>query len=333
MGARPYECSVNVARPSAGEKLRGSIAEVILASTVARSNRFRPEPSGNPVLLNLKPRGKRLRENTQRIVHDEQSGLPFVRLPGLSGARGLVHAFLTRRGGVSRGPYGELNLSERVGDDPEAVRRNHELVRRAFGLPPEGPTRLRQVHGVAVRVVRSEKDAADLSGKEGDALVTNRPGLSLAVGAADCAPVILYDEVGGALAVVHAGWKGTALGAPAAALAEMTRLYGTRPANVLAAVGPCAGGCCYEVDESVARAFREGGHFWGKFSLPTGPGKWKLDLAKANALALEGAGVPKERIETSGLCTICREDLFFSYRRDGRRSGRMLSLAYIRTMQ
>ncbi len=271
----------------------------------------------------------RAEEAGSRATLDERGGLKFVRLPGLTHIKGLTHAFLSRIGGVSAGPYAGLNLSWKVGDDPEKVRSNSEIVRQAFNIGEDRLFRVRQVHETKTVVVTPGLGAADVSTIEADALATGEPGCALAISTADCAPVILYDQSKKALAAVHAGWRGTALGAPAAALAKLTELNGTKPADVWAGVGPCVGQCCYEVDEAVEKGFREGGHPWEEIATPAGEGKWRLDIARANKLALLRAGIPEPQVETSGLCSVCREDLFFSYRRDGPESGRMLSLAFI----
>jgi YfiH family protein len=193
------------------------------------------------------------------------------------------------------------------------------LVRQ--GLGPELPAFARQVHGARVLTTRSP----GLAG-EADALLTDRPGLPLAVFTADCLGVVLYDPDGPRLAVIHAGWRGTAASAAGAA-ARVLAAAGGRPERFLAAIGPSIGPCCYEADrpviERLERAFGDG---WRQWAAPRGPGRWMLDLWGANEAQLRSVGLRPEHIDNPRLCTACRQDLFFSYRR-GRGQGRLVAAA------
>jgi YfiH family protein len=177
------------------------------------------------------------------------------------------------------------------------------------------------VHGAVVLRV----EAGGLAGP-GDVLATARPALPLAISTADCLPVVLYDARGGRLAAVHAGWRGTAQGVLRAAVSWLATA-GTAPADLLVAIGPSIGPCCYEVDAPVVgrfeAAFGAAGEPWFR---PKGPGKWMLDLWQANLDQLTGAGVRLERVDLLGLCTGCRPDLLFSYRRE-RGAGRLVTVA------
>ncbi len=193
----------------------------------------------------------------------------------------------------------------------------------ARDLVEEPPAFARQVHGADVLVARA-------GGRVGvaDALVSDRPGLPLAVFTADCVPVVVYDPDGRRLALVHAGWRGTLRSVTAAAAAALGRAGAAAP-RLLAAIGPSIGPCCYEVDgpviEPLARAFPEA---WSAWVTPAGPGKWMLDLWKANEDQLRGAGVDPARVENPRLCTACRGDLFFSYRREGK-GGSLATVAAV----
>jgi len=217
------------------------------------------------------------------------------------------HAFTTRAGGVSRGPYATLNLSPGVGDDPERVAENRRRILAAFGHPPAFG--LDQVHGSRVVVARGPGVA------EGDGAVTNVPGLLLRVSTADCYPLLLEDPDSGAVGAVHAGWRGVAAGIVENAVEAMKQAFGTEPARLRVAIGPGICGKCYQVGPEVVEAV---GGF--AFSDPLEPGRYRLDLAAAIEARLGAVGV--EAIWCVRRCTFEEENLF-SYRRQGPRSGRM----------
>jgi hypothetical protein len=155
---------------------------------------------------------------------------------------------------------------------------------------------------------------------EGDALYTGRPGLLLAVRTADCLPILIADEAREAVAVVHAGWRGASSRIAAKAVAAMRARLASRPEDLLVAIGPGIGVCCYEVGPEVASLFRD--LFPERGDLAGGS---RIDLAEANRRILMEAGVPAGRIHTAGLCTACTPAEFHSWRRDGEKAGRMLS--------
>ncbi len=246
-------------------------------------------------------------------------------------------AFTTRLGGVSVGAYASLNLGTGSGDDPAAVAANGRRLASALGFRPADVARLRQVHGAEVAVVERAGPPSRAIG-EFDAAVTERRGVVLLVLAADCVPVLLVDGRRPAVGAVHAGWRGIAADAPGAAVRRMVAAFGSRPASLRAAVGPCIGPCCYEVDEPVAEAFAAtglplDGPAAGAIARPApgraGRRRWRLDLAAAARARLLAAGLPPAGIEVAGLCTGCRADLFFSHRRDGPRTGRQAGLVWL----
>ncbi len=229
--------------------------------------------------------------------------------------QGVPHGFTTRQGGTSRGPFESLNLGGAVGDEPACVERNWALLREATGL---SFARVRQVHGH--RVVHA-REATPGPSPEADAVISERPGLAACVSVADCAPVLLADPASGAVAAVHAGWRGTLARTAAHAVEALVREHGARPADLLVAIGPSIGPCCYDVSEELAARFREevgpvAGNPRGRQS--------RVDLWMANAMVLRQAGVPREQIEILGRCTACEPDHFFSHRRDIGRTGRMV---------
>lgn len=179
----------------------------------------------------------------------------------------------------------------------------------------------KQVHGAAV--LRAEKGG--FAGP-GDALATARRGLPLAISTADCLPIVLYDARAGRLAAVHAGWRGTVQSVARAAVADLAA-SGSAARDLVVAIGPSIGPCCYEVDAPVIERFEAAfPGAWEAWMTPKGPGKWMLDLWRANLDQLTGAGVRADRVDSLGLCTGCRPDLFFSYRRE-RGAGRLVTVA------
>jgi YfiH family protein len=197
---------------------------------------------------------------------------------------------------------------------------------QALGIDGPAVRFARQVHGTASLVVDGLPPG--LVG-DADALITSRPGTPLAVFSADCLPVVLVEPERRVLAVAHAGWRGTVAGLQGQLVATLAERFGVRAEGVRAAIGPSIGPCCYEVDEPVVGPLRT--RFpadWSRWTTGAGPGKWWLDLWRANADQLVAAGVPAGAIANPRLCTGCRRDLFFSYRKEGP-GGRLTALAVL----
>jgi hypothetical protein len=228
---------------------------------------------------------------------------------------GFRHGFTTREGGGSRGPFRSLNLSASVGDDPERVLENWERLRQATGL---AFARVRQVHGC--RVV--EADAGAEPGEEADAVISAFPGVAASVSVADCAPVLIADPRSGSAAAVHAGWRGTLARVAAEGVRALVERHGARPSDLLAAIGPSIGPCCFEVSQDLAVRFRD--ELGAATGNPRNIGS-RADLWLANEQILRGAGLARRRIEVLGRCTSCEDDVFFSHRRDQGRTGRHLA--------
>jgi polyphenol oxidase len=264
-------------------------------------------------------------------------------------ASGADAAVTARSGGVSSGPYATLNLSLTVGDDPGCVLANRRRLAAAFGARLEDFVFARQVHGAAVRVVGeadrgsgafSPDDVIGSPGEAGgvDALVTASPGVVLAILTADCVPVLLHDPVAGVLACVHAGWRGTVAGVTAAAIAAMQSL-GSRPADVIAGLGPAIAADRYQVGPDVHQAVTQTfGPAAAAFIRPdarpdSGSGRWLLDLWGANRHALVETGVPAPQIYTTphptGPAAPAAPGHFFSDR-TARPCGRLALVARLR---
>jgi YfiH family protein len=224
------------------------------------------------------------------------------------------HGFTTRRGGASAAPWGSLNLGGAVGDDEAAVEANWRALREATGLEF---ARVRQVHGDRVVIAREPS----LPLEEADAVVSTRPGLAACVAVADCVPVLIGDPRSGAVIAVHAGWRGTLARIAARAVEALGREVAAHPGDLLAAIGPAIGPCCYEVSPDLAQVFRA--DLGAKVAEPRGGGS-RIDLWLANEIVLRQAGLCRERIEVLGRCTACEPDAFFSHRRDRGRTGRQV---------
>lgn len=193
------------------------------------------------------------------------------------------------------------------------------------GAPSAWTLSVKQVHGTDALVVDRALSSTDRFLGGWDALVTNQPGVMVAVRTADCVPILMHDPTHGVVAAIHAGWRGVVGEIVPKTLALLAARFGSHPQQVRLSIGPSAGMCCYEVDEPVLKRLRQGVPSWGKVVRLGSEGKAKLDLKgliKEQALA---HGVTPLAITTVNLCTICHEDLFFSYRREGRVNGTMIS--------
>jgi polyphenol oxidase len=229
--------------------------------------------------------------------------ITFLQSEALQRIPGITHAFSTRRyAGAGAGELDRVQFLAAIG---------------ATGWPI---LKLKQVHSGTVVDMRNTAAANDAV--EGDASVTGLSGVILGVQTADCVPILIADLTGRAVAAVHAGWRGTAARISEAVIAELCERYSVKPKDLVASIGPHIGACCYEVGLDVLAAIPD----QSAFEYKTPGSKPYLDLAKANRNQLLNAGLVEQHIETSSLCTKCREDLFHSYRRDGKRTGHMLSV-------
>lgn len=242
--------------------------------------------------------------------------------------RGVKHGISTRLGGLSVAPYSALNLGLKSGDDPAKVRLNRELFCQAVGVDIANAVTCQQVHATHIHFAQAadagrgaRNHAAAIPAT--DAIVTDRPGLPLMLFYADCVPVLIVDPVRPAVAVCHAGWKGTVARIAAKTVLAMSEHYGTDPADCLVGIGPSIGPCCYEVDHPVIDALQESfGPVWHHFTVRRGD-KWMLDLWHANRYQLETVGVRRDNIDVSGVCTASNTELFYSHRAEKGITGRL----------
>ncbi len=312
-----------------------------------------------------------------------KSKLCILRAEHLGELPWLIHGFSTRAGGFSRAyGNGDLNLGFTKDDTRAAVERNRAAFLRelrgegrkdplssngARKVPPWPLITLRQIHSDIIRRVDSirvphsmippdstQPDSTQKEPLSGDGMITATPGLLLGIQAADCLPVILVDAKRRVVGVFHAGWRGTVQRIVEKGVGEMHRLFGARPRDLKAAIGPGIHGCCYVVGEEVRIKFESQFSYGAKlfrevkesdpvrekypllFLSARAPGHSDLpkniflNLVEANRQQLLAAGMPAKSIETSPLCTNCRSDLLFSYRAEKGKTGRMMAVAGIR---
>jgi YfiH family protein len=240
---------------------------------------------------------------------------------------GFTNGFSTRFGGVSSMPDKALNLAGFNEDTAENILENRRRFLKLFG----GSWNLAgcwQMHGTDVRIVRDATEARPAENATGDtiycdAVISNASHVLAGVKTADCVPILIGDPKTGSFAAVHAGWRGTYAGVALYALERLTKEYHAQPENFRVAIGSAAAACCYEVGSEVIDGFKERFQTAEDLFTPTRDGHACIDLLKANRDQLTAAGVKDERIHTAPLCTMCRTDLFFSYRREKQRHGKV----------
>jgi polyphenol oxidase len=275
-------------------------------------------------------------------------GVRILQVPQFAKFPWLVHGFSTIQGGVS--PLNEakvLNLGFTEWDSSKNVQKNRRLFQQALGAKDFSLTPIKQIHSDLVRQIELKQSEPLYA----DAAVTSNPGLLLAVQTADCVPILLVDPKKRAVAAIHAGWRGTIKRIAAKAVGHLQMHFGSNPRDMLAAIGPAIGGCCYEVGTDFAAnflsQFADAPDFFDEFrtgdepnpiqwlnQMPPGhqppPKNVFLDLRKANASQLRAVGLNPHNIFVSTLCTADRPDLLFSYRKQSTSSGRQMSVIGIR---
>ena len=272
------------------------------------------------------------------------AGVTYLAFPALLESGMVRHGFSTRMGGVSEGPYATMNFSFTRGDDPEAVRENYRRMAEALRVDMEKMVLTWQTHTTNVRVV-SEEDLGkgiikERDYRDVDGLITDEPGLVLSTFYADCVPLYVVDPVHRAIGMSHSGWRGTAARMGAVTLSAMQEAYGTRPEDVVCAVGPSICRDCYEVSADVADIFAEEfpGHEQeilaesekNSVGMAHADKKYQLDLWKANEIIFQEAGVRKEHLAVTDICTCCNPKLLFSHRASHGKRGNLGGFLYLK---
>jgi YfiH family protein len=260
--------------------------------------------------------------------------LRILRVPQWNSKAWLVHGFSTRAGGVSRisgasRPGGDLNLGFTPGDSAEAVSFNRETFLKAIATPSrKGDTRwglvtLKQMHSAVVRPV-GRTETAERASLWGDGLITDEPGVLLGIQTADCLPILIADQNRRGVGAFHAGWRGTLKGIVERGVASIGREFGSMPEDLIAAIGPGIGQCCFAVGSEVRELFAA--RYAYSDELFSGNDRLTLDLVEANRRQLQAAGLAPEAIFSFNACTSCRTDEFFSYRAEPGKTGRMMAV-------
>lgn len=243
----------------------------------------------------------------------------------------------TRHGGCSRGNYASFNCTPYTGDDAEYVRRNQEILCASLPQHPKELIIPYQTHGTQVLAInesylQASKEQQHTMLQGIDALITREPGYCLCISTADCIPILLYDRAHESVAAIHAGWRGTVNYILGHTLDKMHALYGTDGKDIIACIGPGISLPAFEVGDEVYEAFRDNGfrmEYISEWKPETH--KYHIDLWAVNRLQLLDFGVPSNQIETAGICTFTQHEDFFSARRLGIKSGRILSGIMINT--
>jgi YfiH family protein len=250
---------------------------------------------------------------------------PLYQFQNLSRFSKLLHFVTTRFGGVSIAPYNSLNLGLHTADNTAHVLQNRALLANKIGIENDKILYASQVHSGDVKIIDDEAVADGIlkTNPETDAMVTHIPGICLMVMVADCVPVLFFDPVKNVIAVIHAGWRGTVQKIVSNTIAAMKTNYGSNPSNLIAAIGPSIGPCCYEVGEEVKNCVADSfGTIQGYMIKQKESEKYNFDLWHSNHKQLIDNGLRTENIETAGICTKCNSDTYYSSRASGGITGR-----------
>ncbi len=238
-----------------------------------------------------------------------------------SSFKNLIAAQSTRHGGISPAPFSSLNMGFSAGDEEANVLKNRQLFFSSLGIDLQNVAWSGQVHGREILV-------AERGGKNSgyDALITNKKNVFVAVGIADCCPVLIYDSKNQVVAAIHAGWRGTVQNIIGHTLEKMKNEFGTQGKDCFAYIGTCISECSFEVGEEVAKEFSNDFTRYDKDRK-----KYCVDLKRANKQQLTKFGVPEDQIEISSFCTVTDNENYFSYRKEGAKSGRMIAVIGVKS--
>lgn len=260
---------------------------------------------------------------------NQKGELVYLTIPSFEETGLVKHCFTTRQGGVSQGIYKTLNTSIKKEDLKQNVFKNLEIICSAIDIDYRRLVSSDQTHEDNIRIV-TESDLGKGITRESDirnvdALITNIPGIPLITFYADCVPLFFLDVAHRVVALAHSGWKSTVLKIGPKTLSVMMQQFSTKAEHCLVGIGPSIEGKCFEVREDTVNRFKESFPDWRSFTKPE-EDRYRIDLWEANRLMLLEAGIKEENITVSGFCTKCREDLFFSHRRDKGKTGSLSAI-------
>ena len=255
----------------------------------------------------------------------------YLEAPVLNTCDFLIHAFCTRRGGVSEGNFSSLNFSSREGDKTETVRQNWKILSTAFNLNVEQFFVVNQVHGESILIIdHPVHDLVSHHPLQFDAIITDQPGVAIGIKTADCVPIFLADTTKRIIGVVHAGWRGTSLSIAAKVVDVFVKRFSCRADDIIAVIGPSIGPCCYQVDEIVFDTMKTHKDHESFFYPCCTQTRWMLDLPLANRLQITGSGIPPTNIYSMDYCTSCNTDMLYSHRGEGGNTGRQLNFIMLK---
>ncbi len=271
------------------------------------------------------------RQVKQGFTHNTKGDVVYLTIPSFVAAGGLVHAFTTRKTGVSQGGFASLNFSFGRENNPENIRANFKIIADTLNVPVDDIVLDNYGHTPNVLNVTENLRGCGVYKNESlptcDGLATVAAGLPLVTMHADCSAIFLYDPKKHAVCICHAGWRGTANGIVKNALDMMTDTFGCEKSDILAAIGPCIQSCCFEIQSDVEKEFKEK---FGDFAVEYRNGKIYGDLEKGIVSCFMRMGFPPENLTRSGECTYCDEENYFSYRRQGQSGGAMASVVMLK---
>lgn len=266
----------------------------------------------------------------------EDKALKYITIPSFEKTGLVNHCFSTRLGGVSEEIFNSMNLGFNRGDSDENVRENFRILCDAVDIDHRDLVFSNQVHEDIIKVVSSEDKGkgiyreSDIVGV--DALITNESKVPLVTFYADCVPIFLFDPVEKVIALSHAGWRGTVKKIGSKTVQKMMKDFGCRQENILAAIAPSIGQCCFEVDQPVVDEFKKifNDEEQKKIIIEKSNGKYMIDLWTTNGLILQGAGIRKENITITDICTKCNKEVLFSHRGSNGKRGSLAAIMELR---
>lgn len=259
----------------------------------------------------------------------ERKGVTFLSFPALEQTGLVEQAFSTRMGGVSKGDFSTMNFSFTRGDAREDVLENYQRMADALDVDREQMVLTFQTHTTNVRRVTKEDSGkgvvCERDYRDVDGLITNVPGITLVTFFADCVPLYFLDPVHKAIGLSHSGWRGTVKHMGRVTIEAMAEEFGSRPEDLIACIGPSICQDCYEVGEEVAEEFKQTFHkaYYDKILFDKNNGKYQLNLWAANRIILEEAGILKNNLSVTNICTHCNAEYLFSHRKNAERRGNL----------
>jgi len=255
--------------------------------------------------------------------------LVYITFPKLEATGVVKHGFTTKLGGASKGYFSTMNMSFNRGDEESNVRKNYETICQAIGIDTNNLVFSKQTHTNNVLAVTKNDRGTGYtkpSFSDIDGLITNESDVALVTQFADCTPLLFCDPKRKVIGASHSGWKGTVKRIGKVTVEKMVSEFGCNPKDIVVAIGPAIGKCCYEVDDVVFNEFSANGFDTDKYFKGKENGKYMLDLKGICKDTLLDIGIREENIDVCSICTLCNKDMMFSHRATGTKRGNMASI-------